>query len=106
MAHSFVLIDAIPGMENAVWESLGKVRQIVVKRRLNPKVGNAEFLVLVEGLDPDAVEKTITGIVRGIGGVHTVQRLSPHHTLASKLLPLMQEMEREAAGGREAKTGI
>ena len=96
MVRAFVLVDTLPGREKDVFNSLGKVPSVILKRMLKEKVGNAEIIVLLETPDPDGVDKILTGQVRGISGVHTVRKVQTHHTLVGPILKVMDEMEREA----------
>lgn len=100
MARSFVLVDAIPGREDDVYEALGSVPAVRGRRKLTQKVGNADILALVEAADSNGIEKVMTGTLRGISGVHTIRRVALHHTIVGGLRKLMTEIEREVDGSK------
>lgn len=96
MAHAFVLVDALNGREQDVFEAVSKVENVIAKRLLQPRVGAADMIVLMHGKDIDEIEKLVAGRLRGIGGVQGVQRMMPHHTVLGQLPKIMREMEMEA----------
>ncbi|MGQ0535343.1 MAG: hypothetical protein ACT4PT_04650 [Methanobacteriota archaeon] len=97
MSRAFVLIDALPGREDDVFESLSKIPAVIGRRMLAQKVGNAEIIIMVEAKDQDMIEKVVSGQIRGVGGIASVRRVMTHHTIASPLRSVMEEMEKEAS---------
>ncbi len=95
MTRAFILIDALPGQEDVVLVGLDKVAGVVSKRSLNQKVGSADIVALVEAADTDAIDKIMSGRLRGLTGVYTVQRLKPGET-QGMLSSLLAQMEKEA----------
>lgn len=95
MARAFLLVDALPRREQAVFEALSRIPAVVSKRMLKEKIGNADMLVLLEAADADAVESIIAGQLRGVSGVHTVRRVMLHHTIVGSVQRLMSEMADE-----------
>jgi DNA-binding Lrp family transcriptional regulator len=95
VARAFVLIDALPSKEKAVFESLGKVPEIISKRLLTQRVGQGDIIVLLQAPDTDGLERLITNQLRSVPNVHTIIRVLPHATLLGPVRALMDEMARE-----------
>jgi DNA-binding Lrp family transcriptional regulator len=102
MVRAFVLIDALPRRDTEVLESLGKFPQVIAKRALKERVGQADLIALLEGKDQDEIEKLITGHLRGVAGIHTIKRIMPHHTILAPVQLVMEDMYREVEQKRKA----
>lgn len=77
MVRRFVLIDAVPGMEEALFTSLDEVEAVVGKAMLDPKIENHDVLILVEAPNDDDVRKILSTYVRGIAGVGSLMTVDP-----------------------------
>lgn len=97
MARAFVLIDAMTGREQEVYQAVASLQGVLARRMLQPRAGTMDMVVLLEGKDMDEIDKLVIGKIRAVSGVHSVQRMMPQHSMLGNLPKIIAEIERELA---------
>jgi len=92
MVQAYVLVDAVPGMTDAVYTSLGKLvgKGLAGKERVKSR--SFDILVKVEGVDDDAVDKFIEGQLKFISGIAAVRRVRDGEAEEPQVRAAMQRL--------------
>lgn len=96
VSRGFVLLDVVPGREEAVFQALGRVPQVLARRKLSTHTKFYEVLVLAEAETDEDLERFTASTLRTLPGVKTVQPITVEFTMTGPLQKVMEEMENEA----------